>query len=123
MGEVTIYTRDWSGDCLRALAFLVREGIPYREVSLTHAPELASELVRRFGHDRVPLLVVGERLLSGHEDLLACRARGELAPAAGLAAASAAPAASPVRPLLRLRLPRLPLLRLPGRGTSRPANP
>ncbi len=110
---VTIYTRDWSGECLRALAFLVREGIPYREISLTHAPELGPDLIRRFGHDRVPLLVVGEHLVAGQGEILARRARGEFASGPGPLALPRPPA-----PRLRLGLSRL-RLRLPGLGSLR----
>ncbi|HAZ60846.1 MAG TPA: hypothetical protein DCY89_04650 [Gammaproteobacteria bacterium] len=114
---VTIYTRDWSGECLRALAFLVREGIPYREVSLTHAPELGPELIRRFGHDKVPLLLVGQQLVAGQEEILARRARGELAPGPGPLALPRPPEEHVRRGLSRLRLP---CLRLPRLGLLRP---
>jgi mycoredoxin len=55
---LTMYTTDWCGFCVRLKHGLEREGIPYDEVNIEHAPE-AAELVMRVngGNQTVPTVV------------------------------------------------------------------
>jgi glutaredoxin len=115
MAELTVYTRAWCPHCLRTLAFLIQSGIPYRELSLTYAPELSAGLIERFGDDRVPLIEWAGERLTDHEEIRKRWARGDF----NLAPGPRNEAPEPVRSRLNVFSldPQLPLGRSAGRGT------
>ena len=55
---LTMYTTDWCGYCVRLKDGLAREGIPYDEVNIEHAPDAAEVVMRANGGNRtVPTVV------------------------------------------------------------------
>ena len=62
MGEITMYSTSWCGDCRRAKLFLRERNIPFREVNVDEDPG-AEDLVMRVndGRRRVPTFEIDGR--------------------------------------------------------------
>lgn len=62
---VTIYTRTTCAPCRMVKTFLQRKGVKYEEKNLDDNPELAAEAFEKSGFTMVPIIVVGEKVISG----------------------------------------------------------
>lgn len=62
---VTVYTRTTCAPCRMVKTFLQRKGVQYEEKNLDDNPELATEAFEKSGFTMVPIIVVGERVVSG----------------------------------------------------------
>ncbi len=64
--RVTIYTTDWCGYCKKAKAYMRERGISYVEYDIEKDNDRYVEFKRRGGNG-VPLIVVGEKTMSGFD--------------------------------------------------------
>ncbi len=62
--QVTIYTADWCGYCKMAKAYMLDRGITYVEHDIEKDSASYAEYKRRGGNG-VPLILVGEKTMSG----------------------------------------------------------
>lgn len=65
--QVTLYTSPSCGHCRRANAFLLREGIRFRELDITRSTK-ARKALERIGARGVPVVLIGDRRLEGFDE-------------------------------------------------------
>ena len=70
MPKIQIYTTEFCGYCVRAKQLLEREGIPYEEIDISHAPEVRDELVQKTGEWTVPQIFVDGKYIGQDDELL-----------------------------------------------------
>jgi glutaredoxin 3 len=76
--EITLYTTEPCGRCVRAKELLQARGLVYREVNLVKDPEGRRMLVTLTGHLTFPQIVIDGRPLGGFKELVEADGRGEL---------------------------------------------
>ncbi len=67
MEEVIVYTKDNCPYCAKLLEELKEKGIQFREINLSHDRRALKEVKEKYGADRVPVLVEGEKVIIGYE--------------------------------------------------------
>src|SRR3982750_3190173 len=65
--QVTIYTGDGCHWCVKAKQYLAQRGGPYIERNVEADAAAAAEAIRLSGHQGVPVIVVGERVIAGFQ--------------------------------------------------------
>jgi len=79
MPNVTIYTTQWCGYCVRAKALLQRKGVPFQEIDVSFDPAERQRMTARAnGRRTVPQIFIGERHVGGCDELHDLERRGEL---------------------------------------------
>ena len=76
--SVTIYTTRFCPHCLRAKNLLKRKGIAFKEIDVTDDAAKRQEAEERYGLMTVPIIVIGDRLIGGADELYALERSGEL---------------------------------------------
>ena len=76
--KVTIYTTQYCPHCLRAKDLLKRKGVSFEEIDLTDNDAAREQLQAKTGWMTVPIIVFGEDLIGGADELFALEAAGEL---------------------------------------------
>ncbi len=76
--EVTVYTTQICGYCVRAKALLSRKGIPFKEVDVSNDTETRAWLVRETGQRTVPQIFIDGRSIGGFDELSAMDRKGLL---------------------------------------------
>jgi glutaredoxin 3 len=79
MAEITIYTSPTCGYCHQVKQLLSSEGIEYKEVDVIDNPEVRDEIVEKTGHMTLPIIMNGEELIGGYDDLAKLHADGKFA--------------------------------------------
>ena len=79
MTQITIYTSPSCGYCHQAKQLLESEGIAYREIDVIDNPVARDEIVAKTGHMTLPIIMNGDTLIGGYDDLVAFHAEGEFA--------------------------------------------
>ena len=109
MAQVTLYSKDGCGSCVRARTLLARKRVPFEEIDVTDDPVREREMIERAGGRRtVPQIFIGGVHVGGYDDLAALEEEGRLDPllqrgmeiaagAAAMAGAVTAPEAVPGR--------------------------
>lgn len=62
---VKVYTRTTCGPCRTLKHWLKTKNIPYEEINVDDDPKMVDEVIKLSGLQMVPLLVVGDRVISG----------------------------------------------------------
>lgn len=62
---VTIYTKNTCAPCRMVKQWMNKKGIAFTELSLDDNPDLAGEVVRKSGNMMVPMIQVGDNIVSG----------------------------------------------------------
>lgn len=62
---LTIYTKTGCPYCAAALASMDEQGLEYREINLSLAPEKIPELLKVSGGKKVPVIIDGDRVTVG----------------------------------------------------------
>lgn len=62
--QVVVYSTSWCGACKSAKKYLAAKNIPYQEIDVEKSQEGAAEFRKRGGRG-VPLIVIGEKQMSG----------------------------------------------------------
>lgn len=75
---VLIYTTTTCPYCIRAKRFLSDKGVAYREIDVSHDPEMRQRLVELSGQRTVPQIFIGGKSIGGCDDMIALERRGEL---------------------------------------------
>jgi glutaredoxin 3 len=76
--QITIYTTEWCGYCVRAKALLDTRGIPYEEISLDEDPHFRQKLLHLTGGWTVPQILIDGRPIGGYAELWALDRSGGL---------------------------------------------
>lgn len=81
MTSVELYTTPYCPYCNAAKDLLRRKGVEFREINVSGAPELRSEMVERAnGRTTVPQIFIGATHVGGCDDLFALDGEGGLDP-------------------------------------------
>lgn len=64
--RVTLYSTEWCGYCDRARRFFVRHKVPFDEYDIEKSDSALSQY-RAYGVNSVPLIIVGDTVLSGFQ--------------------------------------------------------
>lgn len=78
MTNITIYTSPSCGYCVQAKNLMDREGIPYTEVDVLMHPDQRDAIVEQTGHMTLPIIMNGDTLIGGYDDLARLHAEGTL---------------------------------------------
>ncbi|MCP3056858.1 glutaredoxin 3 [Aurantimonas marianensis] len=79
MPDVTIYTRQFCGFCVRAKQLLDQKGLIYEEKDASSSPQLRQEMYQRAkGTVTFPQIFIGETHVGGCDDLYALERAGKL---------------------------------------------
>jgi len=65
MPEVKIYTRKTCGPCKAVKFWLSRKNVPYTEIDVDQEPEAMTHVIQRSGFQQVPMIEVGDSVISG----------------------------------------------------------
>jgi glutaredoxin 3 len=76
--RVRIYTTTYCPYCRAAKALLESKGIAYEEVDLTWDPEEKIRVMHKTGWKTVPIIIIGEKLIGGYEQLKELERLGKL---------------------------------------------
>ncbi len=77
MSDITIYTSPTCGYCHQAKQLLTSEGIEYKEVDVIENPDARDAIVEKTGHMTLPIIMNGEELIGGYDDLAKLHAEGK----------------------------------------------
>lgn len=80
MKRVVMYTTTWCGYCERARRLLRARGIPFDDIDVTRDPETRRRVIDETGHRTVPVVLIGDQLIGGSDDLHALDRAGALEP-------------------------------------------
>lgn len=81
MANVTIYTRDMCGFCMRAKKLLDQKGVDYTEFNYSEDPTIRREMISKAnGANTFPQIFIGSEHVGGCDDLFALERRGQLDP-------------------------------------------
>jgi glutaredoxin 3 len=80
--QITMYTTDWCGYCVRAKALLDAKGLPYDEINLEGDPHFRQKLMDLTGGWTVPQILIDGRPIGGYAELYALDRSGRLDQAA-----------------------------------------
>lgn len=78
--EVTIYTTQFCGFCMRAKALLDSKNVDYIEIAVDHDAALRAEMAQRAGARTVPQIWIGEQHIGGCQELYQLEAAKKLDP-------------------------------------------
>jgi len=78
MMQITIYTTDWCGYCVRAKALLDAKGLPYEEINLDDEPHFRQKLMDLTGGWTVPQILIDGKPIGGYAELYALERSGRL---------------------------------------------
>lgn len=79
MPDVTIYTRQFCGFCVRAKQLLDQKGLPYEEKDASSSAQLRQEMRDRApGAMTFPQIFIGDTHVGGCDDLFALERAGKL---------------------------------------------
>ncbi len=76
---VTIYTKATCPYCLNAKKLFDRLGVRYDEIPVDGNPALREEIRERYRWPTVPVIVIGDRMVGGFDDVSQLERTGELA--------------------------------------------
>jgi glutaredoxin 3 len=76
--EITIYTTEWCGFCVRAKALLEGRGLPYVEINLDDEPHFRQKLIDLTGGWTVPQILIDGRPIGGYSELAVLASSGRL---------------------------------------------
>lgn len=79
MAAITIYTSPSCGYCHQAKQLLESEGIEYKEIDVIDNPAQRDAIVEKTGHMTLPIIMNGETLIGGYDDLAKLHAEGTFA--------------------------------------------
>ena len=82
MPQITMYTTNWCGYCVRAKALLDAKGLAYEEINLDEDPHFRQTLLDLTGGWTVPQILIDGRVIGGYAELYALDRSGELDPLA-----------------------------------------
>ena len=86
MPDIEIYTQAWCPFCERAMHFLAKKGLEFREIDAPRGSAARQEASERSGgRTSVPQIFVGGTHIGGCDDLLALDRAGKLNSLLGLA--------------------------------------
>jgi glutaredoxin 3 len=80
--EITMYTTDWCGYCVRAKALLDAKGLAYEEINIEGDPHFRQKLMDLTGGWTVPQILIDGRPIGGYAELYALERSGRLDQAA-----------------------------------------
>ncbi|HEV7437042.1 glutaredoxin 3 [Rhizobium halophilum] len=81
MADVTIYTRQGCGYCVRAKSLLTTKGVNFTEHDATYAPDLRQEMIGKAnGRSTFPQIFINGEHVGGCDDLHALERAGKLDP-------------------------------------------
>ncbi|MCJ8520305.1 glutaredoxin 3 [Pseudorhizobium tarimense] len=81
MADVTIYTRQGCGYCVRAKSLLASKGVDFTEHDATYAPDLRQEMIGKAnGRSTFPQIFINGEHVGGCDDLHALERAGKLDP-------------------------------------------
>jgi glutaredoxin 3 len=84
MAPVELYTTPYCPYCIAAKDLLRRKGVEFKEINVSGAPDLRSEMIERAGgRTTVPQIFVGAIHVGGCDDLYALEGEGGLDPLLG----------------------------------------
>jgi glutaredoxin 3 len=69
MAEITMYTTQWCGYCVRAKALLDARGVPYEEIDLDGDAGFRARLHELTGGWTVPQILIGGKPIGGYTEL------------------------------------------------------
>ncbi len=78
MANITLYTTPMCGFCRQAKQLLESLHIPYAEVDVLAHPEIRDEMIAKTGHRTVPIIMNGDELIGGYDDLQKLHSEGKL---------------------------------------------
>lgn len=81
MPAITVYRTTYCPFCVAAERLLQGKGVEFEQIYLDDHPDRYGVLEGiKPGHRTVPLVVIGDRVIGGFDDLSALDARGQLDP-------------------------------------------
>ncbi len=66
--QIRIYTQPTCPACHSAKTYLDQKGVPYQDIDVTQDHEALHEMIHLSGVRATPVLVIGERVLTGEPD-------------------------------------------------------
>jgi len=75
---VKIYSKDYCPYCMKAKSLLGELGIQYKEIDVTHKPDVMREIAEKSGFTTVPQIFVEEKCLGGYTDIAKLNDEGQL---------------------------------------------
>lgn len=73
-----VYTTPVCPYCLRAKQLLTQLGAEYEEIDVAANPALRQEMIEKTGWQTVPIIMHGDELIGGYDDLARLHAQGRL---------------------------------------------
>ena len=71
MKKITVYSSPFCTYCLAAKRLLHDLQLPYEEVDLAFDDNLRDQLIETYHWQTVPIIVIGDECIGGHEELRA----------------------------------------------------
>jgi len=78
MPEITIYSSDYCGYCMRAKSLLSSKGLSFIEHNVDRNPDLRKESLKRSGRTSVPQIWIGSTHVGGCDELMALERQNKL---------------------------------------------
>ena len=76
--EITIYSSDYCGYCMRAKSLLSSKGLSFTEHNVDRNPDLRKESLKRSGRTSVPQIWIGSTHVGGCDELMALERQNKL---------------------------------------------
>lgn len=81
MANVVIYTKDYCPYCVKAKNLLMKKGVAFEEIDVTHDAKLQEEMFKKAeGRRTVPQIFINDQSIGGCDDLYALESSGKLDP-------------------------------------------
>ncbi len=78
MKKVVLYTKPTCPFYIKAIALLDELGVTYEDIDVTDKPELRREIIEKYNHSTVPVIIIGDEFIGGSDTLIALHESGEL---------------------------------------------
>ncbi len=76
--DIVIYTKNYCPYCKRAVAFLERNNLEFKEVDVTFDQSLFDPVMEKSGSRTVPQLFVDDVFIGGYDDMVALKKEGKI---------------------------------------------
>jgi glutaredoxin 3 len=78
MKDITVYTTDFCGYCMRVKGLLQQRGLEYTEINLSRDPDSRALLLEKTGLMTFPQVLIDGELIGGYTETATAAASGRL---------------------------------------------
>jgi len=78
MADITIYSTPSCPYCMQAKSLLTSLNIPYKDTDVAADTKVRDDMIEKTGQMTVPIIMNGDELIGGYDDLAKLHAEGTL---------------------------------------------